>query len=514
MRRLRRSISLMKPISAYLTPFLKLAPGLILLLGLLSCTHPRTPSDTITPDGTLGSLTPDAQTTAGTPARPTRAPTSTATRTPIPTITAPVSTLDVQSEDLSGLAITFWHPWGGEQGALLQDILDEFNRTNRWDITVEVTAFEGLDRLEEAVDAALIAGNLPDLLAAYNYQALHWDASGTVLVDLNEYAGDPTWGLSADEQADFLPAFWDQDIASRAGASPRRLGVPLHRSAVVLYYNQSYAWSLGFSNRPATPYDLRVRACAAAEANASDGQSGNDGTGGWLITPQPSLLVGWIYAFGGEFVRPDGRGYQFNTTETAQALDYLKGLQDSGCAWQAAGSDPAVELAARRALFYVGSLSELPAVQAAFDAAGSQDSWTVLPFPGADGSPVLVTYGPSLMITRSEPEQELAAWLALEWLVYPPNQAQWVAASYLLPVRQSTLGFLSESISANPHWAAALESLPAARSEPAYASWGVMRWALNDAMAELFTPAFTAGQIPDLLEALDQAALEIFNQVR
>ena len=41
-----------------------------------------------------------------------------------------------------------------------------------------------------------------------------------------------------------------------------------------------------------------------------------------------------------------------------------------------------------------------------------------------------------------------------------------------------------------------------------------MRWALNDAMAELFTPAFTAGQIPDLLEALDQAALEIFNQVR
>ena len=226
----------MKPISAYLTPFLKLAPGLILLLGLLSCTHPRTPSDTVTPDGTLGSLTPDAQTTAGTPARPARAPTSTATRTPIPTITAPVSTLDVQSEDLSGLAITFWHPWGGAQGALLQDILDEFNRTNRWDITVEVTAFEGLDRLEDAVDAALIAGNLPDLLAAYNYQALHWDASGTVLVDLNEYAGDPAWGLSADEQADFLPAFWNQDIASRArrlAQAPGGAAAPLGGGALL-----------------------------------------------------------------------------------------------------------------------------------------------------------------------------------------------------------------------------------------------------------------------------------------
>jgi ABC-type glycerol-3-phosphate transport system substrate-binding protein len=118
------------------------------------------------------------------------------------------------------------------------------------------------------------------------------------------------------------------------------------------------------------------------------------------------------------------------------------------------------------------------------------------------------------MITRSETRRELAAWLAAEWLVYPPNQAQWVAANNLLPVRQSTLGFLNDSLAESSQWAAALDLLPLARSEPAYTSWSVMRWALNDAMAELFDPAFTSGQIPDLMEALDQAALEIFNQVR
>ena len=502
----------MKPISVYLTPFRKLTPGLILILALAGCNGSQ--DRTATPQGTLDSLTPTMAHTTGTAARPSRTPAQTITPSPIPTITAPISTLDVQSEELRGLRITFWHPWRGAQGNLLQDLLDEFNRTNRWDITVLVTAYEGLGRLEEAVETASNNGTLPDLLVGYNYQALQWDAAGSVLVDLNEYAGDPTWGLDQDEQADFLPAFWSQDLASRPGELPKRLGLPLHRSALVVYYNQSFAQALGFSSLPDSPYDVRVQACAAAEANNRDGQTGNDNTGGWLFTPQPSLLVGWIYAFGGEFTRMDGRGYQFNTAETGQALDYLKGLQDSGCAWQEAGSDPAAEFAARRALFYAGSLAELPAVQAAFAEAGSRDKWTVLPFPGANGAPVLVTYGPALMVTRSEAAPQLAAWLAAEWLASPSNQAQWITANYLLPVRQSTMGLVSASLDENPQWAAALALLPAARSEPAYASWSVMRWVLNDAMAELFNPAFSAGQIPDLMEALDQAALEIFTQVR
>jgi multiple sugar transport system substrate-binding protein len=499
----------MKLIRAYLTAFLKHTPGLLLILALAACDGSQSPGRTNTP----ASLTSAAESTAAATARPTRTPAVTATHTTTPTA-VPVSTLDVQADELNGLTITFWHPWSGEQGALLQNMLAEFNRTNRWGITVQATAYEGLGWLEDAVEAGLNDGTLPDMLVGYNYQALHWDASGRVLVDLNEYARDPTWGLSADEQADFYPAFWSQDIAESASGAVKRFGLPLHRSALVLYYNRSFSQSLGFSGLPDTTYELRLRACAAAEANASDGQNSNDGTGGWLVTPQPSLLVSWIYVFGGEITRPDGRGYQFNTPQTGQALDYLKGLQDSGCAYQAPGVDPATEFATRRALFYAGSLSELPAVEAAFAAAGNRDSWTILPFPAAEAAPVLVTYGPALMITRSETRRELAAWLAAEWLVYPPNQAQWAAANHLLPVRQSTLGFLSDSLAESPQWAAALDLLPLARSEPAYTSWSVMRWALNDAMAELFDPAFTSGQIPDLLEALDQVALEIFNQVR
>lgn len=480
-----------------------------MILALVGCNEGQSPSKTNTP----ASLTPLAESTAPATARTTHTPAVTPTYTPTPTA-APVSSLDVQADALNGLSITFWHPWSGEQGELLQNMLIEFNRSNSWGITVQASGYNGVSWMEDAVETAINSGTLPDLLVGYNFQAVHWDASYHILVDLNEYANDPIWGLSEAEQADFYPAFWNQDVARSTSGQPKRLGVPLQRSGLVLYYNQSYAYTLGFARLPETTFDLRMQACAAAEANARDGQTSNDGTGGWLITPQPSLSVGWIYAFGGEITRPDGRGYQFNTPEVGQAFDYLKGLQDSGCAYQAAGSDPANQFAARRALFFAGSLSELPIVETAFSTAGNRDSWTILPFLGEDAAPVMVTYGPDLLITHSETARELAAWLVAEWLVASENQAQWAAANHLLPVRQSTLELLSEAMEENPQWAVALELLPLARSEPAYASWSVMRWALTDAMAELLDPAFTSGQIPGLLEALDQTALDIFIQVR
>ena len=124
------------------------------------------------------------------------------------------------------------------------------------------------------------------------------------------------------------------------------------------------------------------------------------------------------------------------------------------------------------------------------------------------------SYGPSLLITPSTPAQQLAAWLVIQWLVYPPNQAKWVAAQETYPTRLSTLGYLTEAASDNPQWAQALELLPAARSEPSLASWNVMRWALQDVMTQLFNPQYDADQIPALLEELDRVAAEISSRVR
>ena len=496
----------------YLTLFYVITLGLALVLAFLA-------------GGSPGYLKPGAtplpQTVLSQTAAPTQASTAAlpgGTSTPLPAIPATPneqtpSPLGVTVAELRGLRVNLWHPWTGRLGAALADILEEFNRTNQWEITVQVSGYEGFGRLDEEVESALVSNTQPDVIVDYGYQAQHWDSRQAIL-DLSPYVNDPVWGLTSDEQADFYPAFWAEDVVTDGDSGQtRRLGIPFYRSAYVLFYNQSWAKEMGYPNPPTTAEDFRVRACAAAQSIREQSDKSDLGKGGWLITPQPGALLGWIHAFGGGIIDPEAPDYLFNTPETRQALEYLKGLQNSGCAWIESGVEAQGEFASRHALFVVGSLFDLPAQQEAFALAGSADEWVVITFPSRSG-PGVDSYGPSLLITPSTPAQQLAAWLVIQWLVYPPNQAKWVAAQETYPTRLSTLGYLTEAASDNPQGAQALELLPAARSEPSLASWNVMRWALQDVMTQLFNPQFDADQIPALLEELDRVAAEISSQVR
>ncbi|OGO70005.1 MAG: hypothetical protein A2Z49_02890 [Chloroflexi bacterium RBG_19FT_COMBO_56_12] len=512
-----------------LTAFRGIVLGALLVLALAACGYGQIepPTQTVGPSQ---SVSPDAASTL-TP-QPTRPASRYVTRTPTsgppqPTPT-PVKTLDVLPEELSGQKITFWHPWQGQMSGVLQEMVDEYNRTNRWGVNVEIHTFDGFTSLEQAFDTALATSDPPSLVAAYDDRAQHWDQGGQALVNLQTYVGDPTWGLGAEEQADFYPAFWQQGTAylqdRRGNMTSRQLSIPLHRSELVLFYNQSWAVELGHTDFPETPFELRSQVCKASHANR--GTNTDEQTGGLMIsslpasTPgkeiilQPEQLLGWIGAFGGQVSLPEGAGYQFNTPEAQRALEFLKDLQQDGCVYLSDSSTPADEFAARKGLVYIASTADLPAIKAAFSALDSQDEWVMLPFPSANGAAGVVAYGPSLIIPQSSRLQELAAWTLLEWLVYPPNQAHWAQAAGAYPTRYSTLEFLDSAAAADPAWATGLELLPNALAEPPLGSWSVVRWMMGDALAELFSGGFSSEQIPGLLKSLDQLAAEINTQAR
>jgi ABC-type glycerol-3-phosphate transport system substrate-binding protein len=161
----------------------------------------------------------------------------------------------------------------------------------------------------------------------------------------------------------------------------------------------------------------------------------------------------------------------------------------------------------------VGSLFDIPAQKEAFTEAGNSDDWVVIPFPSGN-QPVVDTYGPSILITRSTPAEQLAAWLVTKWLVSPQNQAEFIKMQETYPTQMSTYNYLNDIASENPQWAETQALLPDARSEPTLSSWSTMRWALQDAMKQLFDPQFNAEKIPSLLEELDRVANEIYTQVR
>ena len=442
-----------------------------------------------------------------------------ATSAPTPDQNQP-SPLGVTAGELNGLQISLWHPWTGKIGAAFQALLDEFNRTNRWGITVSGNGFGGFGRLDEAIEAAFQAnalegagGQLPDVFVDYGYAARHWDRSRP-LVDLAPYVDDPAWGLTSEEQADFFQRFWDEEaVAVGESATARRLGIPLYRSAYVIFYNQSWGAELGFSEPPTTPEGFRQQACAAAEDVAKREGKSEPRRGGYLVESQGGAMAGWIYAFGGEISDSGGQTYLFNTSETTAALQFLKSLQESGCAWYGKEISLRDEFARRQALFAVGSLFDIAAQGQAFTQAGNSDRWEVIPFP-SDGQPVIDTYGPSLFMNPSDPARQLAGWLLIKWLSEPQNQARWSKELQVYPARLSALNELRQLSNARTQWIQAMELLPEARGEPTLISWSMVRWVLADAMTELFNPQFEAEQIPAMLLNLDSVAAEVLTQVR
>ena len=492
----------------YLTPFDCITLGLALILALGACSPKASPS----PDPTATLASPGVATSP--PSFGTQALRK-GTATPLPPIPATPnestpSPLGVTAAQLRGMQVNLWYPWGGAGGDSFREIVDGFNRSNQWGIQVNATGYGDYGLLDDAMATAITSGSLPDVVVDYGYQARSWDLSN-VLAPLNPYLEDPVWGLTPEEQADFYPAFWSEDLTNVGyEGQAMRLGIPYYRSAYVLFYNQTWAEELGYPTPPTTPEDFRVRACAAVEAVKQGGDKTALGKGGWLVTSTPGALLGWIYAFGASITAPNDQGYLFNTPSTSQAFEYLKGLLDSGCAWTATGIDVQAAFESRQALFVVGSLQDIPAQAQAFAKSGSTDHWVVIPFPSTD-QPVVVTYGPSLFLTKASPDRQLAGWLVIEWLVYPPNQAEFVQEQGVYPSRVSTgYSLVTED---SFQWGQAIGLLPDARSEPSLASWSMVQWALSDASTQLFSQKFTADQVPALIGELDSVAQEIFSQV-
>lgn len=430
------------------------------------------------------------------------------TSTPMPfaaSTQAPVSSLGIDAARLRGVTVTFWHAWTGASGQTIDDLVEEFNRSNPWGVTVSSSAKGSYDQVSEQIALAQKNGDLPDITTAYLYQALAWRSSGVALVDLSPYVNDPVWGLDSQAQADFYPIIWEHDLL--AGA---RYGIPAQGSAQMLYYNTTWAKELGFNDPPVTPEQFKAQACAAAQANERDNDPKNDHTGGYIISTQYSAVLGWMYAFGADIETANGQGYSFNSPPVQETFTYLRGLYDGGCAWLSENQTSEADFAARRGLLAAGSVAGILYQEDAFVQAGSQDEWSIIPFPSPNGKPVISVYNPSFQVLKSTPRQQLASWLFIRWLVEPAHQAQLAEVSGYYPVRASSLKLMGILPAAHPQWETAAEDLlKYARHEPTLPSWLTVRWAVSDAATQLFRYYFEPDQVPILVKLLDDTANDL-----
>ncbi len=432
--------------------------------------------------------TPDLPTVTETPASP-----PTLTPTPAPSI-------GVDPASLHGLNLQVWHAFAGPAYDVFTDQVAQFNTANEWGILVKPTGYGDYTALSDAVNAALDSGQSPELLVSLPEQTLTWAASGAV-VDLNPYLGDLSWGLGKDAIADIPPVFWAQD-----NDDGRQLSLPAQRSARFLFYNKTWAHELGFDGPPGTADEFRQQACAANASFRKDQDPQNDGYGGWIVDTHWQTAYSWLLAFGGGVM--SGGAYGFRTDPNLAAFQFVKGLFDDHCAWLSTEPTPFDSFARRSALFVSGDLAALSLEMDSMSRLKNADEWTVIPFPGSQTSTV-VAYGPSYTLLKSTPEKQLAAWLFARWLLTPENQAQWVEATGLFPLRTSLLDMVGPYRAASPQWEAAVDALSLAQGVPPLASWRKVRYVLEDGTTVIFQKNTSVDQLPSALTEMDAMAEEL-----
>ena len=103
------------------------------------------------------------------------------------------------------ITLTIWHVYGEQTDSPLNDLIDEFNRTEGEEkgIRIEVTSVSNTNVIHEAVLAAESgqpgAGKLPDLFVSYPKTVIAMQDS-SILVDYRDY-------LTEEELSAFIPSF-------------------------------------------------------------------------------------------------------------------------------------------------------------------------------------------------------------------------------------------------------------------------------------------------------------------
>ena len=385
-----------------------------------------------------------------------------------------------EAAPLEGVTVDFWHVYSDQQGEDLQALVDEFNETNEYGVTVNALDQGRYGDIEDKVNAGIQSGDLPNLVMAYTNALADWYSIGEV-VDLTPMIEDPEYGLTEEQLNDLYPHL------RATGTTPDGawIAYPMTQSANVLVYNFTWAQELGFENAPQTSAELEEQVCAAADYNATLGAE-FEGTGGLVYYPSSTNWLHFLYAFGGNELNEDGTAYDFEKQEAVDASMFILNMKSKGCVWQTE-SYPNPEQAQRKALITMSSTAGLPYYEAAFEEAENDDEWGFIAAPGPDGQKAVDAFQQMLGVLPSSEDQELASWLFIKWLTSPEKQAEWIRAGGYYGTQKSTVDLLTDYAEENPVWATGVELAAIGPSEPqTFPAWSSVRRALGDTAAELY----------------------------
>ena len=400
--------------------------------------------------------------------------------------------------------ITFWHQHSGDRETALLEIVDEFNNTNEYGITLTAEYAGGYGDIFTKMLPILNSEEVPDLVVGYQNQVATYQLADAMW-DMNEIINHSEWGMPEEDQQDFFEGFFAQDVFPSFGNA--RLALPPNRSMEMLYYNMDWLTELGYDAPPATPEEFKEMACKAVEQPFSGATA--EGSMGYQLSIDTSRFASWTFAFGGNIFDYEANQFTFSDPAAVEAWEFIQGMFADGCATIVTESyGDQTDFGAGRLLFTVGSSSGLPYYGSAVSEGAGFD-WSVAAIPHTTADPVMNVYGASIGIPQSTPERQLAAWLFLKFYTTPTIQAKWAEASNYFPTRESVAAEMEGYFDANPTYATAFDLLEFGQFEPPVPGYDFVRDECEAVMAAIVDDPTT--DVGAALADLDVTANQILD---
>jgi multiple sugar transport system substrate-binding protein len=409
---------------------------------------------------------------------------------------------DLSGIDPTGATITYWHQYSPEsaQGNTIAALIEEFNTTNEYGITVEGLFAGSYGDIAGAMDASIVSGELPNLVAGYANDAANY-AQDDVVVDLNTFYNDATWGFTEDDLGQLNQPVLDAAVTSDGV----RVAFPNQLSAQMLVVNQTLLAQAGIDAVPTTFAEFEAAACAVA---ALEGANGED-IQGYAIVQDSSEFESFVVAMGGS-IFVDG-AYSFNNDTVIGALTFLQNLYNEGCAYVPSERfQNTADFAQGLNGMAMTSTAGFPFILGDFETAGLDHEWVATTLPAGDDAEgaALQVFEPSIIIIDSTPEEELASWLFLKFFASATSQLTWASSTGYFPTNTS-VALTDADFSANPalfpYFTAGLDTMnnPDIRiySSPATASYSGVRGLVSEAVARVISGGEDAATVAAELEA-------------
>lgn len=319
--------------------------------------------------------------------------------------------------------ITFWHAMSGDNGKVIDQLVDEFNKQSK-DVHVKAVYQGTYDDALNKLRAVGGSDQAPALVQTFEIGTKYMSTSGFI-TPMQKFI----------DKDNFDTSKLEKNILSYYTLDGKLYSMPFNTSNAVMFYNKDLFKKAGLdpNTPPKTFGEVEADAAKIKKAGGKDTVGYTNATIGWFFE-QLMANQGALY-----FDNDNGRSGEptktlVNSDAGLKIFNWLNDMNKAGT-FKNFGSnweDPRAPFFSGQVGMYLDSTANTAEVikNSSFDVGTA-----FLPVPDGQDPQGVIVGGASLWITNkvSDKKQE-AAWEFIKFLTKPEVQAEWAAATGYFPI--------------------------------------------------------------------------------